>query len=61
MDINTVRGLSTFLVMGAFLAICWWAYGARRKERFDEASQLPFKDDDIAERTVKETEKNNHE
>ncbi|PID42094.1 MAG: CcoQ/FixQ family Cbb3-type cytochrome c oxidase assembly chaperone [Proteobacteria bacterium] len=61
MDINTVRGLSTFLVMGAFLAICWWAYGARRKKRFDEASQLPFEDEEIAKRTLKKTENKNHE
>ena len=57
MDINTVRGISTFFVMAAFLAICWWAYSASRKDQFDEASNLPFDDDDIAERTIKRRRK----
>jgi cytochrome c oxidase cbb3-type subunit 4 len=61
MDITTVRGISTFFVMAAFLGICWWAYSSRRKSRFDEAANLPFEDDDIAERTSNRMEKKNHE
>jgi len=61
MDINTVRGISTLFVMVAFLGICWWAYSARRKSRFDEAANLPFDDEEISERTLNKTEKKNHE
>jgi cytochrome c oxidase cbb3-type subunit 4 len=61
MDINTVRGISTFFVMAAFLGICWWAYSSHRKARFDEAANLPFDDEEINERTFKETERKDHE
>ncbi|SFM51109.1 cytochrome c oxidase cbb3-type subunit 4 [Marinobacter zhejiangensis] len=52
MDINEVRGIHTLLVMAAFLGICWWAYSARRSKANDEASHLPFDDDDIDRRTL---------
>lgn len=61
MDINTVRGISTFFVMAAFLGICWWAYSAHRQTKNDEAANLPFEDEEIAERTLNETEKKDHE
>jgi len=44
-DINTLRGLATVFVMIAFLGVCWWAYGPKRKRQFDEAAQLPFADE----------------
>ena len=53
MDINTLRGLSTVLVMIAFAGICWWAFGRKRKDRFDEAANLPFDDDPQNEQTLK--------
>lgn len=46
MDINTLRSLSTILVMIAFLGVCWWAFSPRRKSRFDNAANLPFADED---------------
>ncbi|ARU56325.1 MAG: cbb3-type cytochrome c oxidase subunit 3 [Pseudomonadales bacterium] len=61
MDINTVRGISTILVMIAFIGVCLWAYSSRRKSQFDEASNLPFDDDDIDARTLKNSEKKDHE
>ncbi len=54
MDINVLRGLQTFLVMIVFFGIVWWAYSAHRKKSNDEASRLPFDDDDIADRTLKQ-------
>jgi len=57
MDINTLRGLSTILVMIVFAGICLWAYSASKKEDFEDAANLPFQDDDIAERTLSETER----
>jgi cytochrome c oxidase cbb3-type subunit 4 len=45
MDINTLRGIATILAFGAFIGVCWWVFGARRKQGFDEAANLPFADD----------------
>lgn len=44
-DINTLRGISTLLVMLAFLGVCGWAYSSKRKVTFDQAAQIPFADD----------------
>jgi cytochrome c oxidase cbb3-type subunit 4 len=46
MDINTLRGIATILVMIAFLGICFWAYSSKRKADFEEAANLPFADED---------------
>ena len=50
MDINLIRILVTVLSLAAFAGIVWWAYGSARKQRFEEAANLPFADDDIAHR-----------
>lgn len=47
MDINDLRALATVFVFAAFIAICVWAYGGKRKKRFDEAANLPFADDEV--------------
>ncbi len=57
MDINTLRGLSTILVMIVFVGICLWAFNSKKKKDFDDASNLPFQDDEIEKRTLSETER----
>ena len=57
MDINTLRGLSTILVMIVFVSICLWAFNGRKKKDFDDAANLPFQDEEIAQRTLSETER----
>ena len=57
MDINTLRGLSTILVGIVFLGICLWAYSSAKKKDFDDASNLPFDDDEIEKRTLNKTER----
>lgn len=52
MDLNFLRGIQTILIMIIFAGIVWWAYSAHRKKANDEASRLPFDDDEIADRTV---------
>jgi cytochrome c oxidase cbb3-type subunit 4 len=52
MDINTLRGIMTILLMVAFIGVCLWAYSGRRKKDFEDASNLPFDDEDIAQRTL---------
>lgn len=46
MDINTLRGLSTLLLLVAFLGLCFWVYSGKRKKHYEEAAQLPFAEDD---------------
>jgi cytochrome c oxidase cbb3-type subunit IV len=40
MDINTVYGLITLVLLILFIGIVFWAYSGRRKADFDEAAQL---------------------
>ena len=47
MDIDDLRGLSTVLVMIAFIGVVFWAYSGKRKKDFDEAANLPFADEDL--------------
>ena len=44
-DIGTLRGLGTVLVMGAFCCVLCWTFSARRRDAFAEAAQLPFADE----------------
>ena len=46
MDINDLRGITTLLVMIAFVSVCVWAYSSKRKDRFEEAANLPFSDEE---------------
>lgn len=49
MDIGTLRGLGTLLVLIAFVSVTIWAYSGRNKARFDEAANLPFADEPAIE------------
>jgi cytochrome c oxidase cbb3-type subunit 4 len=46
MDINDLRVAVTVASFLAFLGIVWWAYGARRKQRFEEAARSVLREDD---------------
>lgn len=45
MDINTLRGLITLVLMLTFIGIWIWAWSAKRKKDFEEAANLPFRDE----------------
>ena len=45
MDIGTIRGLGTVVVMVAFIGLALWVFSPRRKAEFDDATMLPFADD----------------
>lgn len=51
-DINTLRGISTILVMAAFFAVCFWAFSKKRKSEFDKAANLPFADEHLDNSSV---------
>ena len=46
LDINTLRGLATLVLLVAFIGMCFWVYSSKRKKSYDEAANLPFADDD---------------
>jgi cytochrome c oxidase cbb3-type subunit 4 len=52
MDVNDLRGVHTLIIMAMFIGIIWWAFSAHRKKANDEASHLPFDDDEVAQRTL---------
>ncbi len=49
-DINTLRGISTILVMVGFIGVCIWAYSNKRHDEFSKAAQMPFADDEQADK-----------
>ena len=60
MDVNELRILITVLSFIVFVGIVYWAYNGRQRQRFDEAANLPFADEDLprqAARTDKENSK----
>ena len=44
MDINTVRGIITAVLLFAFIALCVWAWSSKRKPEFDAAARIPLRD-----------------
>ncbi len=52
MDINTLRGLITLLLLIAFIGLIIRVYSKRQKPRFDEAAQLPFADEEAHRHTL---------
>ena len=46
MDINTVREAVTVVSFATFVGIVIWAWSSSNRERFEEAAQLPFDEED---------------
>ena len=46
MDINTLRSIVTVLTFACFVGIVLWAWSRRNQDRFEEAANLPFRQDD---------------
>ena len=46
MDITDLRSISTVLCFIALIGVFYWTYHPKRKNVYDEASQLPFGDDE---------------
>jgi len=44
-DINTLRSIVTVVTFIVFIGIVVWAWSSRNAVSFDEAAQLPFKQD----------------
>ncbi|MCL7463402.1 cbb3-type cytochrome c oxidase subunit 3 [Pseudomonas sp. NW5] len=50
MDIGTLRGLGTAMVLIAFVGLLLWAFSGKRKKSFDDAANLPFADEPPSEK-----------
>ncbi|WP_172147528.1 MULTISPECIES: cbb3-type cytochrome oxidase subunit 3 [Pseudomonas] len=48
MDIGTIRGIGTALVLLSFVCVTLWAYSSKRRAAFDEAALLPFADEPMS-------------
>ncbi|PAR49196.1 hypothetical protein CGT93_19440, partial [Vibrio metoecus] len=46
MDIGTIHSIWTIVLFICFIGVVWWAYGKKRKARFDEAANLIFADEE---------------
>ena len=46
MDIGTIHGIWTVLVLIIFAGIVFWAWNGKRKKTFDKAAMIPLEDDD---------------
>ena len=46
MDVNTWRELATVAAFVTFIGIWVWAWARGNRERFEEAAQLPFQQED---------------
>jgi cytochrome c oxidase cbb3-type subunit 4 len=44
-DLPTVRGLLTLVLMLAFVGVVVWAWSGKRRKDFEEAARLPLDDD----------------
>ncbi len=60
MDFNTLRGISTAILLVVFIAFVFWAFSKKRKQAFSEAELLPF-DDDVAQQIKEKREVSNDE
>jgi len=46
MDINTLRAIVTVITFVVFIGIVAWAWSRRHQAAFEEAAQLPLRQDD---------------
>lgn len=49
-DWGITGGIMTVLALVLFIAVAIWAWSPARKQRFDEAAQIPLQDDVEAQR-----------
>lgn len=45
MDAGTLGSVVTVLFFLLFIAILWWAFHRENKQKFEDAANLPFRED----------------
>ncbi|ANS85451.1 CcoQ/FixQ family Cbb3-type cytochrome c oxidase assembly chaperone [Vibrio scophthalmi] len=46
MEIGTIHSIWTIVLFVSFLGVVWWAFGKKRKARFEEDANLVFADEE---------------
>ena len=59
MDTSLIQSVWTIVVMVLFIGIVLWAWSGKRKQRFDEAANIPFDEDDALSTDINSKE-NSH-
>jgi cytochrome c oxidase cbb3-type subunit 4 len=44
MDLGTLSGVATAVMLAAFLSVCAWAYSSKRRDDFEAAARLPLEE-----------------
>lgn len=55
MDYGTYRGIYTLILLVLFLLIVYWAYGKKRKNKFDDIASSILEDDVEDKKNSKES------
>jgi len=45
MDVGTLGSVVTVLFFLLFIVILWWAFRRENKQKFEDAANLPFRED----------------
>lgn len=53
MDMGTIRGIGTLVLLMSFVVLCVWAWMPKQRRRFDEAAMLPFLGDEADDSAVR--------
>jgi len=59
MDFSLIQSVWTIVVMVVFVGIVLWAFSGKRRQQFDEAANIPFRENAPAP-TAKDSEENTH-
>jgi len=59
MDYSLIQSIWTVVVMVVFIGIVVWAWSGKRKQRFEQAANIPF-DDDAPMQGDKNSKENDH-
>ena len=57
MDYSLIQLLWTLVVLVLFVGIVVWAWSGKRKQRFDEAANIPFDEDEVLSSETNSKEK----
>lgn len=57
MDQGIIGSIFTVVVFVSFIGVVWWAFSKRNKDRFDEAANLVFDDEEKQNRDNQESSK----
>jgi cytochrome c oxidase cbb3-type subunit 4 len=60
MDYSLIQAVWTIVVMVLFVGIVFWAYSGKRRQRFEEAAQIPFMEETPVPPEEQNSKENSH-